>query len=681
MKNTGVQIIDISEKPKKEIIKYENILNKESINEFNSSLKSLFIKDINEIRNENIFKNFVKKYRQSRNVNYLLKRKSKLISENKIPKKYISYLYSYVLYYIFVHYKFIKLMDYKTLYAPSKFFYLVSKLFKSNLLPIKYVINVFKFYLYQLSQNKKNLSMSQQVNALKIFLKFFYKILKESNSKNVDKEINDLIQKEILSQLFEILNGTPNNNKTNDVNLYLSNSFRKEENIFLLLKLLIENNFLSEENKENIEVNLIKFLKNNFRKEHLNYFYEITKKILIKFNCLNQKAIKPKNYNKTDKTNFLSLNKDFKYLTKIIDLLIKVVEEEKKQSNDESCYYCDKGFVFNIEKLDRFGLQVKNVEYNPSKKNNSFCLLFTFLLKENKTIGKNTQLIFSINNSENKEYLSLIVKEKKLYLRYLSKKYNEFQLIDIAYDKYYSFFFLYDKSKIKVYVNNSNKLTQNEKELKFPHKLNIFVGFPEKKQNDNHPEYTFSGIICPIILFEMNNMKIDEIKDCLLNIKNIYYILGDIYFNEKECQNNGNDENYNYEEYYGLYDELNKEKNAKILIKNITNVILYINPYVVQGSFNKKMKIYKDYNNYETKEKDNKIVHYSYEFNIVPSLDQGLIFSFIDNNIISFFKINNGINLIILEIELMYNYILLLNENNIYISLVKENTKEFYELM
>ena len=176
-------------------------------------------------------------------------------------------------------------------------------------------------------------------------------------------------------------------------------------------------------------------------------------------------------------------------------------------------------------------------------------------------------------------------------------------------------------------------------------------------------------------------MKIDEIKNCLLSIKNIYYILGDLYFNEKECHNNDTNKNYNYEEYYGLYDELNKEKNAKILIKNIANIILYINPYVVHGSFYRKMKIYKDYNNYETKEKNNKIVQYSYEFNIVPSLDQGLIFTFIDNNIISFFKINNGINLIILEIELLFNYILLLNENQNYMSLVKENTKYFYELM
>ena len=36
-------------------------------------------------------------------------------------------------------------------------------------------------------------------------------------------------------------------------------------------------------------------------------------------------------------------------------------------------------------------------------------------------------------------------------------------LKDITYDNYYSFFFLYDKNKIKIYINNSNILTQNEK--------------------------------------------------------------------------------------------------------------------------------------------------------------------------------------------------------------------------
>ena len=102
MKNTGLITLDISEEQKKDIIRYDNIINKESIDEFNSSLKSLFSKDINEIKAKYVFINFVKKYLHSRNINYLLKRKDKLISENKIPKKFISYLYSFVLYYIFL---------------------------------------------------------------------------------------------------------------------------------------------------------------------------------------------------------------------------------------------------------------------------------------------------------------------------------------------------------------------------------------------------------------------------------------------------------------------------------------------------------------------------------------------------------------------------------------------------
>ena len=87
----------------------------------------------------------------------MLKRKDKLISENKIPIKYVSYLYSYVLCYIFVHDKFIKLMDKTELYPPTKFFDLVKKLFKSNLLTIKYDINIFNFYFYNFIIDKNNI--------------------------------------------------------------------------------------------------------------------------------------------------------------------------------------------------------------------------------------------------------------------------------------------------------------------------------------------------------------------------------------------------------------------------------------------------------------------------------------------------------------------------------------------
>ena len=62
-------------------------------------------------------------------------------------------------------------------------------------------------------------------------------------------------------------------------------------------------------------------------------------------------------------------------------------------------------------------------------------------------------------------------------------------------------------------------------------------------------------------------------------------------------------------------------------------------------------------------------------------MEQGLLFPFKDNNIISFFKINNGINFIILEIELIFNYILLINDNNDYMELLGKESRDFYELM
>ena len=90
---------------------------------------------------------------------------------------------------------------------------------------------------------------------------------------------------------------------------------------------------------------------------------------------------------------------------------------------------------------------------------------------------------------------------------------------------------------------------------------------------------------------------------------------------------------------------------------------MYIDPNVVINSFNKKTKTYKDeklYYDMDTK----KMVQYTYEFDIMPSLESYYIYSFKDNNISSFFKLNNGINYLILQIEAMYNFILLMKYNN-----------------
>ena len=111
----------------------------------------------------------------------------------------------------------------------------------------------------------------------------------------------------------------------------------------------------------------------------------------------------------------------------------------------------------------------------------------------------------------------------------------------------------------------------------------------------------------------------------------------------------------------------------------MNNMILYINPYIINSSFNKKSYSHKDYNTYENEYMKNII--YFYKFNIIPSLEQGKIFSFRDYNVVYYFKINNGINLIILEIEALFNYILLLNDKKEFSELLNKNKEGFFSNM
>ena len=667
----GVINIDISNVKNNDDDIINEMITPELISNLNSIINTLLSKAGKEnyipINNRKLYLFFMNTFFYSRNLRYILKKYKSKISYNMTNKNY-HFLYSFTLFYIFIDYEYIKskLFELK-LITIDDFFKLIHLFYKSKLLSIQNIVNIFKFYLL-LMVNKKNISMNEKINTLNNFINYFWKITKEIDTEENNKEINELIKKEILEKFFNIINGTQDIYSY----LYLLHSFRKEENIFLLIRMIVERKFLSKENKELIETNIINFLKNNFRKEHLNYFYKIISKILIKFNNLKPNQTKIKDENK-------SLNQDFTYLTKIIDIIVKVIQKEKNQINDNSCFYCDKGFAFNIDGKDKIGFKVKNILYSRNKKS-VFCLLFSFLLRNN-TIKDENQLIFSLNDSD-KEYIGLYVKSKKLYLRYYSKKFNEIKLLDdIIYNNQYLFFFFYDKDQIKVSINNSDIYSQKDGNFKISNNFQVLVGSPENVKNIKKPEYSFNGIIYPIILLELNK-KTDlysEIKSKIMKVKNSYYLIAEKYFNNKTnseykqiCSN--------YKEYYGLYEELENEENINLVLDCVNNIILYINPYVIINAFSKKLKIYKDYNLYEIKdEKKNK--QYSYEFSVVPHLENGQIFAFKDNNIISFFRTNNGLNFILLGFEVLYNYILLINNNMTYMETIKDKNNGIFEIM
>ena len=165
----------------------------------------------------------------------------------------------------------------------------------------------------------------------------------------------------------------------------------------------------------------------------------------------------------------------------------------------------------------------------------------------------------------------------------------------------------------------------------------------------------------------------------MVKLKNKYYFIGEEFFNKKKIENNV--EIDYYENYYELYDILEIKQNIRSLLDKIKNIILYINPDVLLFPL-RKGKIYKDFNYYEIQDINiTQINQYYYELNIFPFFENGLIFPFTNIDIISFFKINNGLNFIILEIELFYNYIILLNYNENYIKILKENSKNFFKLV
>ena len=702
MENLNIDVINRKKESHEEII---DIIDKNYIiSNFNSNLSQYFKNHKNKFEKKNIYFYFVFKYINSKSTKQLIKYHS---ASEQILQNKLEFAYIYSLFYIYLKFElFFKInndnkekkenqANIDKIISIKDFIDLIEYFYKSKIITWREVINILKYLIYQLKEHDNELLTSIKVSILSIILKFFGKIIKlisKLENEKEKEEINKEIKNNFFEDLFEILSDGKNTGNY----LYLMRNMIKEESIFVLVKLISKKNFISDENKKYIEDNIIKILKNNFRKEHINYFYKKFRKILIKFNKFNPHLTKEKDSEENFETNFNMINKDFSFLKKMNEILIKIINEEREQISNNNCYYCDKGFAFNNKELDKIGFQVKDITYT-KKNNNIFCILFSFQLKQSNN-DKENKIIFSIVDTNNNEKLTLYENGENICLRYFTQKLREINLQKVEYNKIFNFLFYYDKNDINISINNidmSNILKKatdlKPANFKFPEKFKIFGGCPEKIKNQKNEEYSFYGILYPILLFELNELKKNDtyelIKTTLSNVKNKYYLIAEEYFNEHYNKKNKKEKEifdaekimHNYEIYYGLNDDLIKQKKLDKILKLINNMILYINPYIIVSSFNKKEKIYKDYNIYENE--TNKNISYFYEFNTVPSLDQGKIYSFRDFSVVSFFKINNGLNFVILQIEILYNFILVLNSKEEFINSSNINNKEFFEQM
>ena len=700
METLNIGIIERKKELEEEIM--EDIERDYLITNFNTNINEIFPNFTNQLIKKKIYFSFILKYINSKKLNDIVKNCPTL---SQIYQKEMNTVYIYSLFYIYLKFQLFnkdnkenKDKKEQNKYAEkilslTNYFKLIRFFYKNQTINWQKMINIFKYIIYQIKSRNNELQTSLKVSTLSIYLKFFVKMVKDLEKEEKEKDqINEEIKKDILDELFEILADAKNNGNY----LYFMRNMIKEESIFFLVKILIKSDYLSEANKQYIEENIIKILKNNFKKEHLNYFYKIFSKILIKFNYFNQNLKEGSSItsgNEDYEKNFTQINSDFSFLVKINEILIKLIKEEKDQINNNQCYYCDKGFVFNNRDKERFGFKVKDIIYT-KKSNNNFCILFSFQLRESG-FDKENKIIFSIVDSDNNEKLTLFENGNHICIRYFTKKLNEINLHKVEYNTIFNFLFFIDKNKIKISINNTDALSEKASDFKLPDKFQVFVGCPEEIKNNKNKEYSFNGIIYPILLFEVNEPKKKEkdiyvdFKKLLFSVKNKYYLIAEEYFNyelniknkkEKEQENEEIERiMHNYEIYYGLGEDLIKLKKVTKLFNMMSNMILYINPYIIVSSFNKKITTFKDYNKYKNENK--KEINYLYEFNVIPSLEQGKIYAFRDFNIISFFKTNNGLNFIILQIETLFNYILLLNNKKEYLELPNKDKKNFFAKM
>ena len=655
-------------------IEIKNILNKIKENNLITEFISCTIDKLNLDKNndesillinKNIYKYFIYKYSKERNLNYLLKSKRKhiKIKENKLNKSYIC---NYVFFYIYFNNNKSKyennkdgsIFD-KQLISLNQFFKIIKIFFQNHLLDSDGLISLLKVFILNIKIkdkdiNNNKLSINSKVKILTDCINYTAKILKLINKTNpINLNINEFftnLYQDIILEIFDFINNKNNYDYITRINL-----FRKEESILCLIEILKSNEqFISVQYKNEIESNIIQFLVNNFRKEHYNYFYKIISKTLFKFHNLK---------NRNDYS--LLLKQDFSLLSLINEILIKVINKEEKLNTKKDNYYCDKGFVFNNTNLTAYGMSIKNVINNSNKKSDhNFCLLFTFLSRikfENIKDKSSSYILISILDNQNRELFSLYIKENNLYMKYFSKSLIELKIGEkIITNNYYSFFMFYDKKEFKISINNDDVISYKETKFELPNIINLNIGYFEP----NYNQYSsFNGIICPIILFNLKDKKnkkdtfYKETKDLLFRIKSNYYIIGEEY----SLYDDYNTLLY----YYGLFDELEKKNYVLELYNNIKNIILYINPTLIINSFNKRTKVYTDDKNYiDATDSKEKTYKYLYEFNVVPSLENNNIFPFKDNNIISFFKLNNGMNYLILQLETMYNFILLMKNKN-----------------
>ena len=505
----------------------------------------------------------------------------------------------------------------------------------------------------------KNISnLNEKIEKIMRILPFFKKLIKvvsEINNINLDEKLGKSINLdiyEIIRKIFIINNSK--NMGTFKYNIILS----RQEKIFELIKFVYDYydyNIISEENKKIIKNNLINLYINNFTNEHFNYLFNIFKKILKNFNNRNssQKSIKNK----------------ISFINGISEFFLEIYKNENAISQKNEFYF-DKCFIFDInEKYS--GIKTSEIKFDSSIYD-GITIIFSFYAMRYNYSYNSPQVLLSFRNKENEEYLCKIVLiGNKLYLiNYNSHQESKLILSESIVYFSYNICILYFDLKLNIvnfYLNKNNSNVQSIN-LDIENNTQIYVEIGYTDMGEYNLNEIFNGMIGPILIFNSkieNQNQFELFSNIIQNFKGKYYLLGE--FIDKLNQNNNIEKNYILfnQQYYNAIDN-DKLKHIYKIQNDLGKLLLYLNPDVIINTLGYEQKCkfsdyqyYFSYNIFTTCQQPIKKKFY-YNFN-----SEGNISDFLkkDKNIINSFMANRGYDIILLNIEFIYNYLLILDNN------------------
>ena len=534
-------------------------------------------------------------------------------------------------------------------------FLFMLKLYKSNLVSFHYITLFYHLYLDLIDKNISNIS--EKIEKIMRILPFFKKLIKtvsEIQFLNLDKKLEKSINLdiyEILRKIFKI--NASKNMGSFKYNIILS----RQEKIFGLIKFVYDYydcNIISEENKKIIKTNLINLYINNFNDEHFNYLYNIFKKILKNFN----------NNNSSKK----SISNKISFINGISEFFLEIYKNENNISPKNEFYF-DKYFIFDInEKYS--GIKTTEIKFDQNNYD-GITIIFSFYAMSYNYSYNSPQVLLSLRNKENEEhFLKIILIGNKLYLINY-KLHNETKLTlseNIIYFSYNICILHFDlKLNIVNFYLNKNSCVQSIN-LDIENNTQIFAEVGYTDMGDYNLNEIFNGMIGPVLIFNSkieNQNQFELFTNIIQNFKGKYYLLGEYIY--KLNLNNNIEKNYMLfnQEYYNSIDN-EKLKQIYAIQNNLGKLLLYLNPDVIINTlgYEQKSKFF-DYQNYFsynnfTKSQQLKKFKIHYNFN-----SEGNISDFLkkENNIINSFMTNRGYDIIVFNVEFIYNYLLILDNN------------------